>query len=322
MIIEKKGVIFFFLAVIYIISLPLVSARISDWFSGLADLTGLAPTDTTTVSITLANDAPNITEIAGANTTFSPNEGDIRNVVFSVIVNDTNGDADIGNVTANLTQGTTLRENTTMCISDTVDQSLTDQFSVNFSCTIGMQYFDSNGDYLITIEANDTQGATSQNNTETFTYNLLTGMNLSVNALTLASANPGDYNVTNSSDTSFLNVTNTGNQLLLYINVTGIELSNSGTVSTIPAENFTFSNISIDYDGTSKEECMDETINGAQSQNLINSTTTSVNGTISRGAAETSSLYICLRHVPEGITAATYNTALGGSWTILVDPTP
>ena len=145
-------------------------------------------------------------------------------------------------------------------------------------------------------------------------------MNLSVNTLTLASANPGDYNVTNSSDTSFLNVTNTGNQLLLYINVTGIDLGAAGTTSYIPAENFTFSNISIDYDGTSKEECMDETINGAQSQNLVNNTEVIVNGTIARGAAETSSLYLCLRHVPAGITGVSYNTLLGGSWTIKVDP--
>jgi len=265
----------------------------------------------------VTNVAPEVTFVSSnVNNTFSPNEGDIREIEFTLTVNDQDGIADISNVSANFTlAGEPLRLNDT-CI----DLGSLDANNKNFSCTIGMQYFDSNGDWAISIEANDSSGVTAQNNSLSFTYNLLTGMNLSVNTLTLASANPGDYNVTNSSDTSFLNVTNTGNQLLLYINVTGIDLGAAGTTSYIPAENFTFSNISIDYDGTSKEECMDETINGAQSQNLVNNTEVIVNGTIARGAAETSSLYLCLRHVPAGITGVSYNTLLGGSWTIKVDP--
>jgi len=318
MIIEKKGVIFFFLAVIYIISLPLVSAGFSDWFSGLIDITGLAPSSTTTVAITLANSAPNVSFVSeNVNATFSPSEGDLRVIEFTVLVDDVNGDADIGNMTANFSQGSLTRVNNT-CERGDVG---TDSDTANFSCTIELQYFDPNGDYTIGITANDTSGASDQNDTVTLTYDLLTGMNLSVSSLTLTSANPDDYNVTNSTDSSFLNVTNTGNQALLYINATAIELSTSSSSDTIPAENFTFANISIDYDGASFAECQDETIDGAQTQNLINDTTTSVNGTISRGAAETSSLYLCLRHVPAGIGAYTYDTTLGGTWTILVDPT-
>ncbi|MBI2667520.1 hypothetical protein HYX17_01985 [Candidatus Woesearchaeota archaeon] len=266
----------------------------------------------------ITNVAPEITFLSeNVNSTFDPLEGDIRNIEFSVIINDSDGDADIGNVTANFTQGTILRENITMCVPE---ETGTDTFSVNFSCTIGLQYFDLNGDYIINIEANDSQGVTAINNTITLTYNLLTAMNLSVNALTLSTANPDDQNITNSTDTSFLNITNTGNQPGLNISVNASDLGNETTIFTIPAENFTFGNISIDYTGSSFAECMDSTIDDPlnQTTNLVNATLTSVNGIIERGAGETSSLYLCLRHVPAGIPGVAYSTSLGGSWSIQV----
>ncbi len=269
----------------------------------------------------ITNVAPEITFISeNVNSTFDPLEGDLRQIEFSLIVNDSDGDADIGNVTANFTQGTTLRENVTMCIPE---ETGTDTASVNFTCTIALQYYDTNGDYVISVEANDTSSVFAINNTVYLTYNLLTGMNLSVNALTLAAANPDDYNITNLTDADFLNITNTGNQPGLNISVNASDLANETTIFTIPAENFTFANISTDFSGGAFEECMDSTIENPvnQTTNLVNATLTAVNGIIERGAAETSSLYLCLRHVPAGIPGVPYIT-LGGSWSIIVAVEP
>ena len=62
-----------------------------------------------------------------------------------------------------------------------------------------------------------------------------------------------------------------------------------------------------------------------ETTNLVNATQTSVNGIIDRGTItenQTSSLYLCLRHVPAGIGAFTYDTTRGGPWSIIVDPEP
>ncbi len=324
--VTQKGEFFIVLIIIItIIFLPFVSAGIWDWFSGLIDITGWPAGDVTTVSIALANDAPNITEISSnVNASFDPTEGALTQVEFTFIVNDTNGDSDIQNASANFTQGAITRSNDT-CERGDVG---TDGISANFSCTVALQYFDTNGNFLVTVMANDSSGASGQNNTVYLTYNLLTGMNLSVNALTLATANPDDTNITNNTAADFLNVTNTGNQpgLNISTNASDLGTTNAQAVATdfIPAENFTFGNVSLDNGGGDFEECMDSTIDDPTNQttNLVNATLTQINGIIERGVAETSSLYLCLRHVPAGIGAFTYNTDRGGSWSIIVAVEP
>ncbi|MBI2667521.1 hypothetical protein HYX17_01990 [Candidatus Woesearchaeota archaeon] len=321
--IQKGDFLFIFIIMGVLIFLPLASAGFSDWFSGLMDITGWPVGDVTTVSIALSNAAPNVSEVsANVNSSFDPIEGGLREVEFTVIVNDTNGDADIQNASANFTQGTTERVNGT-CERGDVG---TDSASANFSCTISLQYFNPNGDYIIRVEANDSSGLGDINNTLTLTYNLLTAMNLSVNALTLAAADPDEYNITNNSATDFLNIENTGNQAGLNLSVNASDLgttnAQAGANDFIPAENFTFANISIDYDGVSKAECMDSTLDGNQTTNLVNATLTAVTGIIDRGAAQSSSLYLCLVHVPAGIGAYTYDTTRGGSWSVLVASEP
>ena len=330
--IQKEAIFWFTLIILIIFILPFVSAGFLDFFSEIIDTTARATADVTT-SIALSNSAPNVSEVSSnVNASFDPTEASIRNIEFSVIVNDTNGDADIANVTANFTfvsDRNIVRSNDTMCVSE---ETGTDTASVNFTCTIAMDFFDATGDWEIRVTANDTQGASDVNDTVGLFYNLLTAMELSQTTLTLATVASGGENVTNSTvDATHINITNTGNRegLNLSVNASDLGTTNAGASATdfIPAANFTFGNFSLDRGSEGRDECHDSTIADPvnQTTNLVNITQTSVNGIIDNSSSTsnaTSSLYLCLRHVPAGIGAFTYDTTRGGPWSIIVDPEP
>ncbi|MBI5797273.1 hypothetical protein HZA98_00025 [Candidatus Woesearchaeota archaeon] len=272
-------------------------------------ITGKATSATTTVSIAIGADAPNVS-IVSLNDTKTIVAGGIRSFELSAIVNDTNGDMNVsrGAVTANITLlGTTFTNNT--CILTSGNSS-----GGNWSCTMDINFFNPAGDWKVSVQAIDNASLSYDNSSRFFTLSTTTAMNMTSTALSFPSSAPGALNITSSNDPDI--VANIGNAVYLNITVTGINLLGD-TVSTtsIPAANFTVSNAT----GALNPECTSTTIFGAA---LVNNTATNIGGAnISRGLYANNSIYFCLRGVPTSVTTQTYST--GGTpdeddWTVAV----
>ena len=148
----KKGVLYFTLISI-ILLMSLSSAGLLDWFG---KITGKATQQDTNATITIQGTAAVTIEVFNSTLTGStvePTENGIKNITFTTRITDADGAADINvsSVSANFTRtGEPLRQNTS-CNDLGQDTST----AKNFSCTIGMYYFDENASWTITVRAND-----------------------------------------------------------------------------------------------------------------------------------------------------------------------
>lgn len=260
-----------------------------------------------TITVT-GNDVPPTVTHVSFNDTRSIVEGGIRYIEFSAIVNDTNGDINASSVSANITlAGEALRSNST-CLRVTDDST-----GANFTCTIGIEFYDAAGSWQVSVQAFDNATNAAQNNTRYFTLQETTSMNISSASLSFANAGPGARNLT----AGPITVQNTGNKQYLNFTIKGIDLvgdTSSGTM--IPAANFTVANVT---GGThpAYNECTSNSIIGVS---LVNNTAVNIEGAnASRGALAQNNLYFCLTHVPLGLTTQIYST--GGTpneedWTI------
>lgn len=93
-----------------------------------------------------------------------PNSGAIRNVVFNVSIYDANGEEDISNVKANFSKNGIVREDSSCSLING------DGNYANYSCTIGMQYFDEPGTWNVVVDASDGAGLNGFNVSESFNY--------------------------------------------------------------------------------------------------------------------------------------------------------
>ena len=330
----KKGWLMGFIMFLIIFIVPIVYAGFFDIFKGsIEDITGR---DAVTASISVGNNAPNISDVELAGLSFAPLEGDVRVIQVSFLANDAEGAGNLDNLSAKVNvsyqslagAGLLSSENTT-CTSTNIDSD-----TINYTCEVRMQYF---WDHATTVaqgwtvdaEINDTNNnfaINSSNNNATdadpgtnWTYTELVAANLSGTSLAWATVAPGD---TNASSTTNLTLENTGNSLSLNILDTLIDLGLSGGGATfIPAGNFTVFNITnsdfVECDFLNQTAAA--TPNVAPLVGINNTIVRHSTNTMRRGggAGSFGLVNVCLSSAPADLTAGTYNTNSGGSWTIV-----
>ena len=297
----KRGLGLFFIAAVIIFSVaPIISANPFSDFWG--KLTGQATSGSTSLNITVGNNAPTI-PIVQSISAQNPTEDSVTSVRVNFTVNDADGYSNINTSSAKAyfqKSGQTTRSNTS-CVSY---QSGGNQ--VNFTCLINMYYFDGSGSWTINVTGDDINSAHAENSSTTFTYNLLTAMKISPSSLTFPSISLTDTNT--GATNNPITVNDTGNANNLNLNVTAYNLRGETTTNQyIYANNFTVDNVTAGCSGVAMAN--------ATSVKITNQLS-SGNHTVNDGSTGQKPLYFCLKGVPPTISSQSYSSSAYGSWTI------
>ncbi|MCK5450105.1 DUF285 domain-containing protein [Candidatus Pacearchaeota archaeon] len=255
---------------------------------------------------TSANTPPQIISVESISSQ-TPLEGNVRNVTFNFTVNDTDGATDLNSSTAQARfqkDGETTRLNTS-CVELSASGN-----EANYSCTVGMLYFDDAGNWTINVTIQDDSGESAENSSTNFTYELLTAMVMSPTALEWGTINLTDTDIPSTSHPIVIN--NTGNKESLNISVRGYDLQGAEvTTDYIYAHNFTVDNAT---DG-----CSGNTMSNATNVTILSAILERGNNTLNLANATSGQeqLYFCLKGVPSDINTQDYSSeAL--SWTIRI----
>jgi len=252
--------------------------------------------DTTTVSATLTNRAPDVYVLSTISAQ-DPAEGTTKTVVFNCSVQDLDGISGVSTVNATFYKtGETNRTDSTCSAVETVNTT-----AKKYECGIDMQFYDATGnDWNYQCYAQDTSGS-SDTMSSTFTYNSLESWTMTPTSIGFGAIYLGGTDISATDDP--ITLTNIGNHDLSgEIKVTALDLIGvTNSSEYIPAGNFS--------------------VNIADAQGgdvLINSTAKTVSGTsLIKGADSTEALYFYLEEVPSsGLSYQIYNTAGLGQWTI------
>lgn len=308
---KERREIFIFMFVISLMILlliPFTSANFWDW------LTGRATSGTHTVSITLGNNAPNITRINTSTVSLTPVESGYATLNFSFVVTDSDGAGNIDTTWAyaNVSiAGNDTRINSSCYYNGTVNGDVN---SVNFTCMIAMNFFDTDGTWNLSVSARDISGAYTTNSTP-FTYNVLTSCQVGPSSLAFTGVTAGSNNKTAAAPTV---VNNTGNDASKVIAVNASNLFNSTLLSGttrayLAAENFTASastgaNVECDYSNGKANMTINSTYINVSSATLRRGNYTYNNETGQR------KIYYCLVNVSSGLLSGTYDSARTGPW--------
>lgn len=300
---------------IFMLFINLSSANFFDWFG---KITGRVTQRETNVSTTI-NGTNGVILQTILNTSLgsvSPTEGSTTTATIYVIVNDTDGAADINKTSINVTflkSGDVNRGNNSCdYLADLTSQT------ANFSCTVDMQYYDGTGTWTIRACGRDIGNGTYVcNATQVFTYNQLQALTMSPSSLTWATLSPNAGNQTSNNDPSVIN--NTGNYNFPNVTVRGYNLhGESVTTEFINVANFTIGN-----NTGSSAECDTSAIQNATL--LTNGTNAQIrhtnlsrgNYSVNNGVTGQEQLYYCILAVPP-VSSQTYSTSYtGGSWIVI-----
>ena len=169
----KRKELIILIGIVVLLIVPLTSASLfSNWWG---KITGKATSDTTALNITIGNSAPTIPFVQAISAQ-DPVIGSTRSITFNFTAQDTDGVANLNDSTAAAyfqKSGETTRSNTS-CVAGSTSGN-----QKNYSCPIDMWYFDLNGAWTINATISDVNDANGENSSTTFTYNLLTAMNMS-----------------------------------------------------------------------------------------------------------------------------------------------
>lgn len=283
-------------------------------------LTGKATSQTFNLNISVGNNAPNIT-LVSIGSSFSPTEIGLTNVLFYFTANDSDGYQNINltSAKANFTYynstSTYVRTNNSCVSLGNIDAK-----TINFSCTVGLWYFDpSSSVWGVTAYVEDSSQARGQNTTVNFTYQTLQAFVIHPSALTFPSIGPGSTNQSSNNDPLVLN--NTGNYQFgtttanISLNTTDLSGETTGSYK-LYAQNFTMGNQT-----GSSVEC-----GGAGSFYLNKSIYRNISsaivgyGNLSAGSgAGQGDLYACLTIAGSDLPSQAYSTNgpnSGGAWTV------
>ncbi|MBR9676848.1 LamG domain-containing protein [Candidatus Woesearchaeota archaeon] len=232
--------------------------------------------------------------------TQSVTEGGLAPVTFWALITDNNSYTDISvvNATFNMTSETT-RYNASCSFVENISA-----YSANYSCTIGLWYFEGAGDWDITVIATDVNGNASNPLINNFTLDSTTSMNLTTTDVTFISVSVTSKNITADNNITIENIAN--DPLTVVMNASELQ-GQTITTQYIYAENF-----SINYTG-----------NGCSGDKLLNNTDVTITGlTISKGNNTNNEgiqdLALCLTELPSGIQSQTYTTTTGRPWYVIV----
>jgi len=283
---------------------------IHNWTADAYDTSNnLVTTDTLNFSVsTAANAAPTITFVE-AIPNIEPNEGGVNSTTFNFTVTDTDGGSTINISSAEARfnrTGETTRLNTT-CINTTgaIGNDL------NFTCTIGMYYFDQAGAWTINVTIKDNSDASGENSSTSFQYNSLSAMVISPVSLNWLSF--GVTATNQSSDNDPIIVNNTGNAEGLNINVTGLNLQGeTNATQFIFAANLSVENVDPSCGGTSMLNATSLNVTSTILQRGNNSLN---NNNATSGQEE---LFFCVTAVNSDLTTQSYSSAAYGAWEIKI----
>jgi len=263
------------------------------------------------------NAAPTIT-VVDSISAVTPNESGVNYTTFNFTATDTDGGGNINFSTAEARfqlSGETTRLNTT-CINTTghIGNNL------NFTCTVGMYYFDKNDvNWIINVTVKDNSDAQGENSSTTFQYNLLKAIGIQPTSITFASISQGVTNTTSNNDPTLIN--NTGNFNItvgnIQINATNL-IGETDSSEFIPVANFS---LDIDNGGSPPLECSGGTtpVNNTAT-NITNAILPRGNHSANYGNATSAQeqIYYCITEVPTDISSQEYSTPAGWSWTIRI----
>ena len=259
---------------------------------------------------------PSITYVTSIGSV-NPLQADVRNINFNFTIQHGDG-GEIINITsakANFTSGTeSIRANNSCSLLTNENTSTTR----NFTCTIGMWYFDNAATWNVSIYVSDNNGNATTNLT-TFIYGTSQDFVVSLTLLNFGTISPIATNKTPTNTPWLMN--NTGNYNVVNVSLLAINLyGESVTTEFLGAGNFTASN---NTGGSPPLECSGNA--------LVNGTEVNITGvSLPRGNNslaynnETSGqeqLYLCLKQVPSGISQQVYSTLYSGgagAWTIRI----
>jgi hypothetical protein len=254
-----------------------------------------------------ANQAPQITFVSGI-PNINPAEANYTTVNFNLTIYDANGFSDINasGINANFTKSGIVRQS-----SSCLNLANYSSNYANYSCSVNMWYFDSAGNWNISVSGKDNSGLPAVNDSTYFQYNQLIAMVISPNALTWLSLSPNAFNQTSNNDPTTIN--NTGNaNLTIQINSTNLygETDNSKAIYA--------GNISahISSGGSPPAECSGTTLSAGEFVNITSSVLSPGNLSQGSGAGQ-EEIYYCIKQIGS-VTAQTYSTQQAGSWTIRV----
>jgi len=299
---KKRGINLLILFLIVILSYSIVSA------TGFSDLwgkiTGKATSDTTSLNITVGNSAPTIPSVQAISAK-NPTDGTTKSITFAFTATDTDGVSNLDDATPAAyfsKAGETTRYNSSCILIEDLDAN-----SANYSCTVNMWYFDGNGEWDITVNVSDINGATGENSSTTFTYNLLTAMAMAPTALTWPSIGLSDTDT--GSDNDPITINNTGNDDSLTINITAYDLQGETTSTEyIYAHNFTT--------GVSSEGCSGTAMANATSTEVGSAALNKGNYSGNDGSTGQEQLYFCLKGLPQDISSQSYSSSGMDPWAV------
>jgi len=304
--------IIFFLIVL---SLPLVtSINLLDWLKDLGTITGMASSETHTVTLSVSGYNPNISNVSISSTTWSITEGGTTIFTFSFTASDFDGVNNLDNSTAEGTINFTIGSESVTRKNDSctaVGNVGTD--ATNYSCEIPIFFWEMNGTWTINASICDDQGGCTQNVTRNFSLGATGSIQIAPTAINFGSLTKSSSNNSATDDPILINNTGNINVTADNVRVTGNDLAGADT-TTIGAGNFTAS-IGSDCDfSTNATKLVNATATGITRSGLARGNVSNVDPANSTYQEQ---LYFCFfATVPTYLTPQTYDTTAGGAWTI------
>ena len=310
----KKEIYLFMFVMILVLLVGFVSAGFFDDF--YARITGKDTVGTASLNVTIGNAAPTISFVA-AIPAITPEESGVNYTSFIVNVTDSDG---VDNIDDNSVEarfelsGETTRVNTSCILLADIDAN-----SANYSCTVGLYYFDKNdASWTVNVTAIDANSARGINSSTTVQFSLLTSM---VTGGALAWATLGLSATNTGADNNPIIVNNTGNDIDLSINITAFDLEGLSTPGEfISAINISVENITAGCTGAFSVKMINGTNPAVDRTNITSAILQNGNNSLSNGDATSGQeeLFFCITAVNSDLSAQDYSSDSYGSWSILI----
>ena len=299
----------------FVMILVLLVGFVSAGFFGdlYNQITGKVTSGTASLNVTIGNTAPTVSFVA-AIPAITPNESGVNYTSFIVNVTDVDGVSNIDDDSVEARfelSGATTRVNTSCILLADIDST-----SANYSCTVGLYYFDNNSaSWTVNVTALDTNGARAINASTTVQFSLLNAM---VTGGALAWASLGLTDTNTGADNNPIIVNNTGNDIDLFINLTAFNLEGLST----PGEFIFAANISVENvtAGCSGNVMINGTNPATDRTNITTAILQRGNNSLSNNNENSGQeeLFFCITAVNQDLSAQDYSSDSYGSWSILV----
>ncbi len=231
--------------------------------------------------------------------------GGVRNVSINFSASDPNAASDLSDSTArveiyNISKGI----NPGMRVNSSCSIIASDGNTKNYTCTVGMWYFDPAGNYIVNATIADNGGSTAENSSTVFDYISVPGPVVYPNALSWTPITVSDINKNSTNDPLISN--NTGN-----VNFTNIAI----TAYDLPGVSSGFI-----YAGNFSVSILDDCAGFAMANNTLRSITGAglPVGNLSVVDAAQEKLYFCINAINPDTPTTTFSSSNTGgtSWGI------